>query len=236
MGMLKNIPELKTPPIRDIIYERLRKAIIESELKAGDTFTDNEIAEEFGVSRTPIREAVQKLESEGYIKQVTMKGYQVCGFSPLELAHCFAMRKALESLAVRYTCIYIDEAGLAELNGLLGRIELAFTQQQGDKLVEEVIPLVKRYNEVVFNNCGSERLEELIWSTREIFDRYRVNRIVLPNHVELSLSRRRDLYNAFVARDPEKAAEVWSLHLEDSFRIWCEKSGHGAELKDFRFF
>ena len=110
MGLLKDIPELRTPPIRDIIYERLRKAIVQGELKADSYFNDHEISEEFGVSRTPIREAVQKLESDGYIERVPMKGYRVCGLSTHELAHCFSIRKALETLAVRYSALYMGTA------------------------------------------------------------------------------------------------------------------------------
>lgn len=236
MGLLKDIPELRTPPIRDIIYERLRKAILQGELKADSYFNDHEISEEFGVSRTPIREAVQRLESDGYIERVPMKGYRVCGLSTQELAHCFSIRKALETLAVRYTALYITEAQLGELGEILRLAEEALSRLQGDKLLDEIMPLVKRYNEITFNACGSERLTELVWSLREVFDRYRVMRVVLPNHVELSLSRRRALYEAFRARDPERAAGIWAAHLDESFGIWREKSGRAEELKDFRFF
>ena len=94
--------------MREIIYEHLRKAIVYGELKADAMFTDAEIAEEFGVSRTPAREALQKLESNGYIQRITMKGNRVLGISPYELAHSFTIRKALETLAFKYSAIRID--------------------------------------------------------------------------------------------------------------------------------
>ena len=134
-----------------------------------------------------------------------------------------------------FTPIMAEEQ-LGELEDTLRLADQAFATLKGDKLLDEIMPLVKRFNETTFNSCGSERLTELVWSLREVFDRYRVMRVVLPNHVELSLSRRRALYEAFRARDPDKAAEIWGAHLDESFGIWREKSGRAEELKDFRFF
>lgn len=236
MGFLKDVPDLRTQPMRDIIFERLRKAIVQGELKSDDTFTDVEIAEEFGVSRTPVREAVQKLESAGYIERVPMKGNRVCSLSPYELAHCFAIRKALETLAVRYAALRVTEAELQGLEETLRQADEVYAAYSGDKRLEAIFPLIKRYNEIAFEACKSERLTECVWAEREIFDRYRVMRIVLPNRLERSLSRRRELYEAYQAHDPDRAAAIWSEHLDESFKIWRDQSGFAEELKDFQFF
>ena len=236
MPLLKNVPDLRTKPMRDIIYEHLRKAIVRGELKADSTFTDGEIAEEFGVSRTPVREAVQKLEADGYIERVPMKGNRVCGISPYELAHSMAIRKALETLAVRYAALRITADELLRLEELLAQADSVFTQYIGDELLERFFPIVKSFNHTVFEACRSTSLSAIIWAQREIFDRYRVMRIILPNRIHKSLSRRKDLYAALRDGDPDRACAVWTDHLNESFTIWRDKPGYGKELEGFTFF
>lgn len=236
MGYLKDVPDLHTQPMRDIIYEHLRKAIVQGDLKADTYFTDAEIADEFGVSRTPVREAVQKLEMGGYIERIPMRGNRVRGLSPMELAHSFGIRKSLEVLAVRYAAVRITDAELKELKSLVGSAEEAIATQPAEQRLETIFPLVKSFNEIAFQACKSEHLTALIWAEREIFDRYRVMRVVLPNRLERSIARRRSLCEAFCARDPERAAAIWIEHLNESYTIWREKSGFGEQLKDFIFF
>ena len=236
MPLLKNVPELRTKPMRDVIYEHLRKAIIRGELKADATFTDGEIADEYGVSRTPVREAVQKLEAEGYIERVPMRGNRICSVSPYELANSFAIRKALETLAVRYAAVRIADEELDRMHTLLTEADAAFAEYAGDELLDRFFPIVKKFNKITFEACGSERLAELVWAQREVFDRYMVMRIILPNRINKSLSRRKLLYEALAAHDPERAAAVWTEHLDESFDIWREKSGYAKELEDFQFF
>jgi len=236
MSLLKEVPDLRAKPMRDVIYEHLRKAIVYGELKAETYFTDAEIAEEFSVSRTPAREALQKLESNGYIERVPMKGNRVLGISPYELAHSFTIRKALETLAVKYSAARVTEDELTAMAEVLAQLDVIRVTLSGEKLLESLFPLIKQFNELAFAACKSSRIQEAVWAQREIFDRYRVMRLVLPNRVNKSINRRRDLYNAFRAHDPITASEIWAEHLDESFVIWREKSGYAEQLKDFQFF
>jgi len=167
---------------------------------------------------------------------VSMWGNRVLGLSPRELAHALAIRKALEPLALRYSALRISEADLVRLGEILDRLEALIASKIGEDLLEELFPLVKEYNRIAFDACGSEHMEGLVYAQREIFDRYGVMRVVLPNRVDRSVSRRRQLWEAFRARDPGRAASIWAEHLDESFEIWRDKSGFGEELKDFPFF
>lgn len=236
MSILKTKPDLRAQPMREIIFDRVREAIVRGELAADTSFTDAEIAGEFGVSRTPAREALQKLESGGYIERVPMKGNRVCGLSARELAHCFAIRKAVETLAVQYAATRIAAPELDALANTLDQIEEANATLDGDRLLERLFPLVKQFNEIIFGACGSTKLLEQVWAQREIFDRYRVMRLVLPEHLERSIIHRRELFEAFKARDPARARAVWAQNLDESFIIWRDKSGFARQLEDFRLF
>jgi len=234
VGLLKDVPELRSLPMRDVIFERLRKAIVQGELPAGSYFTDVELAEEFGVSRMPVREAVQKLESSGYIERVPMKGNRVSVVTPFEVAHTYAIRKALETLAVQYSALRITDEELAKLRSILDRCDALFSTLSGQDLIEQYLPLIHQYNELAIQACRSERLIELIWAQRELIDRSGVMSLILPFHMDKSLIHRKELYEAFKSRDPEKARTVWDENLGESFAIWREKSGNAKELADFR--
>lgn len=232
--MLKNAPKLRTESVRDIIYEHIRKAIVLGELKAETFFTDGELADDFGVSRTPVREAIQKLEAQGYIERVPMKGSRVRSLSPYELAHTFAVRKAIEVLAVRYGAIRATDEDLSGMQSLLVKIDAAAASLKGDEFLDKLFPLVRKYNNVMFDSAKSARLTELIRAQRDIIDRYLVMRLVLPFRVEKSIARRREVFEAYKSHDPDRAASVWTEHLNESFMIWKEKAGYSKELEDFQ--
>jgi DNA-binding GntR family transcriptional regulator len=236
MSLLQEVPDLHIQPMREVIYERLRKAIVLGELQPDSYFTDADIAHEFGVSRTPAREALQKLESNGYIERVPKKGNRILGISAYELAHSYSIRKALETLAVRYSAIRITEAELVEMKEVLDKIYEIRQSMTGDELLENLLPSIKCFNEIAFEACKSSRLTEAVWSEREIFDRYRVLRMVFSNRIDKSIHRRNELYKAFLAHDPDLACQIWTDHLNESFQIWREKSGNSEVLKDFQFF
>jgi len=235
VALLKNAPKLQTLPIRDVVYEHLRKAIVSGELAAGTTFTDQEVADDFGISRTPVREAVQKLESAGYIERVPMRGNKVCSLSPLELAYSFSVRKALETLAVRYAALNIGKGELERLAALLAKAETFLEGPRGEEGLEEYYAILRSFNEIVFEASGSPRLAELIWAQRELFDRYRVMRDVVSRRPRKSLERRKALYAALEARDAEAAAAIWAENLAESFATWRDSGGHAKELERFRF-
>jgi DNA-binding GntR family transcriptional regulator len=235
VAILKDVPKLQTQPIREVVYEHLRKAIVSGELAADTSFTDQEVADEFGISRTPVREAVQKLESAGYIERVPMRGNRVRGLSPLELAYSFSVRKAIETLAVRYAALNIAEADLERLASLISKAEAFLAESRGDEGLAEYYAILKSFNEIVFKASGSPHLAELIWAQRELFDRYRVMRDVVSRRPHKSLERRRGLYAALRARDPEAASAIWAENLAESFATWREVSGYAKELEPFRF-
>lgn len=86
-------------PLREIVFEALREAIINGTLEPGERLMEIQLAEEMGVSRTPVREAIRKLELEGFVVMVPRKGAYVAGLSMKDIADVFEIRTALESLA-----------------------------------------------------------------------------------------------------------------------------------------
>ena len=91
-------------PLRDVVFNTLRQAILRGELKPGERLMEIQLANKLGVSRTPIREAIRKLELEGLVLMIPRKGAEVADISEKSLRDVLEVRKALEELAVKLTC------------------------------------------------------------------------------------------------------------------------------------
>ena len=91
-------------PLRDVVFNTLRQAILRGELKPGERLMEIQLANKLGVSRTPIREAIRKLELEGLVLMIPRKGAEVADISEKSLRDVLEVREALEELAVQLAC------------------------------------------------------------------------------------------------------------------------------------
>ena len=99
-------------PLRDVVFNTLRQAILRGELKPGERLMEIQLANKLGVSRTPIREAIRKLELEGLVLMIPRKGAEVAEITEKNLRDVLEVRCALEELAVQLACDRMDEEGI----------------------------------------------------------------------------------------------------------------------------
>ena len=102
-------------PLRDVVFNTLRQAILRGELKPGERLMEIALSQRLGVSRTPVREAIRMLEQEGLVIMIPRKGAQVAEISEKDLKDVLEVRLGLEELAVRIACQRITEEELEEL-------------------------------------------------------------------------------------------------------------------------
>ena len=102
-------------PLRDVVFNTLRQAILRGELKPGERLMEIQLANKLGVSRTPIREAIRKLELEGLVLMIPRRGAEVAEITEKSLRDVLEVRGALEELAVKLACQKITDAQIAEL-------------------------------------------------------------------------------------------------------------------------
>ena len=102
-------------PLRDVVFNTLRRAILRGELKPGERLMEIQLANKLGVSRTPIREAIRKLELEGLVLMIPRKGAEVAEITEKNLRDVLEVRCALEELAVQLACDRIDREELGKL-------------------------------------------------------------------------------------------------------------------------
>ena len=116
-------------PLRDVVFNTLRQAILRGELKPGERLMEIQLANKLGVSRTPIREALRKLELEGLVNMVPRKGAEVADITEKSLRDVLEVRKALEELSVQLACEKITEEEIEELKRVAERFKDTLNDQ-----------------------------------------------------------------------------------------------------------
>ncbi len=160
-------------PLRDVVFNTLRQAILKGELKPGERLMEIQLAELLGVSRTPIREAIRKLELEGLVLMIPRKGAEVAKISEKSLRDVLEVRRSLEELATELACQRITEEGLHELE----EAQEAFCKAVQDGDATDMAETDEHYHHIIYDATGNSRLVQILNNLREQMYRYRLEYI-----------------------------------------------------------
>jgi len=199
-------------PLRDIVFEALREAIINGTLKPGERLMELQLAEDLGVSRTPIREAIRKLELEGLVVMIPRKGAYVAGISIKDIADVFEIRAALESLAAGLAAKRITEPEIKELYRSLEKV--AEASQEGD--FEKVVQSDTELHDLIYKASRNGRLVQLINKLREQIQRFRSTTLSYPGRIKQTLEEHEKLVKAISQGDSSLARALAQEHIENA--------------------
>lgn len=205
-------------PIRDVIYESLRQSIFDGELKAGDRLVEKELADKMKVSRTPIREALRKLEAEGLVEHLPRRGVVVKGFSREDVIEIYSIRKALEGLAITYTVRNITDQKIVQLKELIKEMEKL--TEEGD--IKELFKVNQRFNDILVNSSKMPRLIHLINTYMEYLQRLRIVTMSCKQRRLKALNEHKAILNAVIDRDEERARQLVEEHIEGSMKEYLK--------------
>ncbi|GAV22801.1 GntR family transcriptional regulator [Carboxydothermus pertinax] len=212
MGRLNPIILDNYKPLRELVFETLREAIINGVLKPGERLMEVQLAEELGVSRTPVREAIRKLELEGFVVMIPRKGAYVAGISLKDVADVFEVRAALESLAAGLAAERITDEEIEELERVL-------VQQQNladsDRL-EDIIKVDTDFHDVLYRASRNERLIQIVSHLREQIQRFRTASLSQPGRMRIALEEHKEIVEAIAERNVEKAQALAREHIENA--------------------
>ncbi|PLY02737.1 MAG: GntR family transcriptional regulator [Desulfuromonas sp.] len=187
--------------LREKILESIREAILKGQLKPGEKVAEPELAERFGISRTPIREAFRQLESEGYLTVIPRKGAVVAQLSEQDIEEFYAIKSVLEGFAARLAALKMSDKEIEKLEAINARLEeLA---RLGD--VKTFFRVHNEFHELFIRAAGNEKLSELIDQLVMKFNRSRMASLALPGRMEISVNEHRKIIQAFKERDTETA-------------------------------
>ncbi|BCR02962.1 GntR family transcriptional regulator [Desulfuromonas versatilis] len=192
--------------LREKILETIREAILKGALKPGEKVAEPELAERFGISRTPIREAFRQLESEGYLSVIPRKGAVVASLSERDVEEFYAIKSILEGYAARIAAERLSERDLERLETINNNLEKL--ARDGD--VKNFFRVHNEFHELFIRAAGNDKLLELINQLVLKFNRLRMASLSLPGRMEISVREHHKIIEAFRAQDGARADELVS--------------------------
>jgi len=199
-------------PLREVVCESLREAIRSGVLKPGERIMEIQLAEELGVSRTPVREAIRKLELEGYVVMMPRRGTYVASMSIRDINEIFEIRTALESLSNGLAADHITNDELEHLQRLLVIIGGYIKEGNIEKIVETDI----EFHDLLYHAARNERLVGIISNLRDQLTRFRTLSMSYPGRLEETLEEHRLIVDAIASGDRKAASRAAERHMENS--------------------
>lgn len=198
-------------PLRDVVFNTLRKAILTGSLKPGERLMEVHLANKLGVSRTPIREAMRKLELEGLVVMIPRRGAEVAQITEKSLNDVLEVRKALDALSVELACERITEEEIAELKTACEEFEQATKGKDASVIAKADV----RLHDIIVQATGNQRLLQLVNNLSEQMYRYRFVYIKDESQHEKLIEEHKEIYESILIRDKERASAAARLHIDN---------------------
>ena len=198
-------------PLRDVVFKTLRQAILKGELEPGERLMEIQLAERLGVSRTPIREAIRKLELEGLVLMIPRRGAEVAKISEKNLRDVLEVRRSLEELAIDLACQRIQEEELETLRE--AQKEFAAAIAVGDAM--EIAQTDEKFHEIIYSGTGNQKLMQILSNLREQMYRYRLEYIKDANKRQILLVEHEQILKALSLRHVQEARLAVREHIDN---------------------
>lgn len=198
-------------PLRDVVFNTLRRAILTGELKPGERLMEIHLANRLGVSRTPIREAIHKLELEGLVTMIPRRGAEVAQITEKSMNDVLEVRRALDALCAELACDRITEDGQDSLRHACDNFEAAVKTGDAQKIAQADVAL----HDIIVCATGNQRLIQLVNNLSEQMYRYRFEYIKDSSQHENLIAEHRIIYQSIVEKDKETAAEAARTHIDN---------------------
>lgn len=198
-------------PLRDVVFNTLRQAILKGELAPGERLMEIQLAERLGVSRTPIREAIRKLELEGLVLMIPRKGAEVAKISEKSLRDVLEVRRSLEELAIELACQRMTPESVVELE----KKQEEFRDAVLNGSAMEIAETDEAYHDVIFKGTCNDRLVQMINNLREQMYRYRLEYIKDEDKRQVLIIEHDNILKAVRLRKVEEAKEAMREHIDN---------------------
>ena len=184
------------------VREALENAVVDGRYRPGQRLDPAELEQEFGCSRTPIREALQTLQRSGLVRIRPKQGTYVTELSVSELAERFEVMAELEGMAARLSARRIERPALGELDDALQECATHAASHDADSYYHANV----RFHDVVYDSCGNDYLRQQAQSLKRVLQPYRRLQLRVPDRMRRSLAEHREIAAA-IARGEDEAAE-----------------------------
>lgn len=198
-------------PLRDVVFNTLRQAILKGELEPGERLMEIQLADRLGVSRTPIREAIRKLELEGLVLMIPRKGAEVAKISEKSLRDVLEVRRSLEELAIELACQRMTEEEIQELQ----EAQEAFRKAVASGDAMNIAETDEHYHDIIYDGTGNSRLVQILNNLREQMYRYRLEYIKDADKRQILLVEHDHILKAVQGRHVAEAKAAIREHIDN---------------------
>ena len=202
-------------PLRDVVFNTLREAILRGDLVPGERLMELQLAAKLGVSRTPIREAIRMLEQEGLAITIPRKGAIVAGMTEKDMQDVLEIREALEELSVQVACDKITDEEVAKLRENMENFETSLKSGDIKRMAEADV----EFHDVIYQATDNPKLINMLNNLQEQMYRYRVEYLKNPSNHEQLLREHEAIYRGIMEKDKDAVTEMIRKHISNQVDV-----------------
>lgn len=203
----------------DDVYARLRSAIVEGDLRPNERMIETELADQLGVSRTPIREALQRLAADGLISG-RARGWVVHEHTSEEIRQIYEARMALEGYSAFLAADRASDQQLVEIERIHSE---SISRAKKGHLREALVTLNEQFHSAVFDASANPRITELIAKNRDFYFNHRIASTYTEDEMEASLTSQGAIVEALIRRNARSAELAARKHVEQALGVIVSK-------------
>ena len=201
-------------PLRDVVFNTLRKGILRGDLKPGERLMEIKLANKLGVSRTPVREAIRTLELEGLVLMIPRRGAEVAKITEKNLRDALEIRGTLEKLAVTLACARISPEEMEELKKASDYCA-AFLDK---KDVMGIAKADENFHNVIYHATDNQKLIKILHNLSEQVYRYRVEYLKRETTPAQIIKEHKALLEAMEEGNVQLASEIATIHIDNQVK------------------
>ena len=198
-------------PLRDVVFNTLRQAILRGELKPGERLMEIHLANKLGVSRTPIREAIRKLELEGLVTMIPRRGAEVAQITEKSMNDVLEVRRAMDALCVELACDRITPEELQDLKKACDTFEAAVKTDD----IKQIAQADVAFHDIIYAATDNRRLIQLLNNLREQMYRYRIEYLKKKECYPQLLEEHQTIIDSIESRDKDRATQITGQHIKN---------------------
>lgn len=198
--------------LTSIIFEKIREDILNGMYDPGEKIVEAKLADELGVSRTPVREALKQLELDGLVENIPNRGVIVKGVTSQDIKDIYTIREAIEGIAARWSVERMSQEELDSLKEIYELMEFYTFKKDVDKIFE----LNTRFHELIYMATNSRFLEHVLRDFQLFIKTTRYESLKSEGRMEHTLQEHKEILDAFIERDQEKAVVKIIDHINHS--------------------
>lgn len=208
--MLSYDSEMGSGSLYAKVLSSLKEDILNGELKAGESLIESKVSEQLGVSRTPVREAIRQLESEGLVEYIQNKGAVIKGISHKDTLDIFTIRMKIEGLAAKWAAEKITNKEIEEMKEYIELEEFYTAKKDSIRLMK----MDTKFHNIIFKASKSGPLMHMLNSFHHFLQLARASSLEVPIRAEEALNEHKAIMNAIIEKDPDKAEKLMNNHVK----------------------